>query len=217
MLHGSPSPGGAGSELTRLLAHWADMPPVATRPAFAERLGQWLSWSGAISLSAALSADVPAPGRAARVDGEVAHFHRVRAALQASIDAGPREPASSPTDFGPYRRHCIAQQQAMHDGVSALRDRLRRALAAASAQGARLAAIDAVLDQTLAAQERNLLGLVLLRLQAHFERLQRNAADAAGVLPAFHQDLRRVLQAELHHRLQPAQGLLDTLRQLPAP
>ena len=64
------------------------------------------------------------------------------------------------------------------------------------------------------AQERGLLGLVPLRLQAHFERLQ--AAGEAGWQGAFNQAMRQLLQAELAHRLLPAQGLLDSLR-LPRP
>jgi hypothetical protein len=87
-----------------------------------------------------------------------------------------------------------------------------RGAGAAIAQGARLAGIDAVLDQALATQERSLLGLVPLRLQAHFERLQRDASAAGRPWHAFRDDRDRVLQAELAHRLLPAQGLLDTLR-----
>lgn len=216
MLHGSPSPGVAGSELTRLLARLADSPAPATRPAFAERLGHWLGWPGAVALSAALGAGPAAPG-AGRQPGrgdEEADFQRVRAGLEASIAAGPDEPASSPTDFAPHRRHCIARQQAMQEAIAALRQRLREALARQSAQGARLAAIDAVLDQALAAQERSLLGLVPLRLQAHFERLRQEAeADHDNPWPArFGADRDRVLRAELAHRLLPAQGLLDALR-----
>ena len=226
MLHGSPSPGVAGSELTRLLARLADTPAPDTRPAFAERLGHWLSWPGAVSLSAALSAG-PAKPASHRVNRngtgtgrEEADFQRVRAGLEASIAAGPDEPASSPTDFAPHRRHCIAQQQAMQEAIGALRQRLRDALARQSAAGARLAAIDAVMDQALAAHERSLLGLVPLRLQAHFERLRHEAgtkADAETDLDnpwpvRFGADRDRVLRAELAHRLLPAQGLLDALR-----
>jgi hypothetical protein len=215
MLHGSPRPGVAGSELTRLLARIAGTPPTRSELAFAERLGHWLSWSDAISLSAALNAGptVTGPGRSRGRGAEEADFVRVRAALEASIAAGIREPASSPTDFGPYRRHAIAQQQAMHDAVGALRQRLRDALASRSPGLARLAAIDAVMDQTLAARERGLLGLVTPRLQAHFERLQRSAGnDGTRWLDVFREDMELVLQAELAHRLLPAQGLLDTLR-----
>lgn len=215
MLHGSHHPGVAGSELTRLLARLADAPPAPLRPAFAERLGHWIGWTGAIPLAAALATAVPAERRVRGRGGDEADFQRVRAALQASIARGPDEPASSPTDFGPHRRHCLAQQQAMQDAIGALRQRLRDALAMQSPQGARLAAIDAVLDQTLAAQERGLLGLVPLRLQAHFEGLQRGAAQGPqgpGWAEEFRHDMHQLLQAELAHRLLPAQGLLDTLR-----
>ncbi len=213
MLHGSTHPGVAGSELNRLLARLADAPPADTRPAFADRLGHWLSWTGAISLSAALNAGPVAsgPSRARATGGEEAEFQRVRAALEASIAAGPREDVSSPTDFGPYRRHCLALQQAMQEAVGALRQRLREALSLRSPAGARLAAIDAVMDQSLAAQERALLGLVPLRLQAQFERVQRQAADGdTSGLAAFPDLTCRVLRAELDQRLLPAQGLLDT-------
>ncbi|HRD99243.1 MAG TPA: DUF3348 family protein, partial [Rubrivivax sp.] len=117
--------------------------------------------------------------------------------------------------FGPHRRHCIAQQQAMHDAVAALRRRLRQALAQQSTQGARLAAIDAVLEQALAPQEQGLLGLVLLRLQAHFEQLQQRATAEPSWHETFRGDRDRVLQAELAHRLLPAQGLLHALRNTP--
>ena len=61
MQHGSTHPGVAGSELDRLLARLADAPPADGRPAFAERLGHWLGWTGAISLSAALKAAPAVP------------------------------------------------------------------------------------------------------------------------------------------------------------
>lgn len=213
MLHGSHSPGVAGSELTRLLARLGEAPPATAGPAFAERLGQWLRWSDAISLSSALDVQRPesTPGRSLGFDAEAVNFQRVRTALEASIAAGAREPASSPGDFGPYRRHCVARQQAMQDAIGALRQRLRDALARQSPALARLAAIDAVLDPTLALQERGLLGLVPLRLQAHFERLQRAAGDDIRWQDGFRDDMERVLRAELAHRLLPAQGLLDAL------
>ena len=211
MLHGSPHPGVAGSELTRLLARFAGAPPTHTGLAFAERLGHWLSWSDAISLSAALNAGPFESGRSCGLGGEAADFQRVRAALEASIAAGTRESASSPTDFGPHRRHCIALQQAMHDAVGALRQRLREALSRHSPALARLAAIDAVMDRTFAARERSLLGLVPLRLQTHFERLQRAGGDDTGWLKTFRNDMDLVLRAELAHRLLTARGLLDTL------
>ena len=212
MLHGSGDPGVAGSELTRLLARLADVPAPPVGVALSERLGHWLGWTGAISLAAALQA---APGAARSpaagdMRREEADFRRVRAGLASSIDAGPDEPAPSPADFSPYRRHCLDRQQAMGEAVGALRQRLREALRRSGDEGARLAAIDAVLDASLAATERSLLGLVPLRLQAHHERLSREAAaDWDG---RFRTDMQQLLQAELNHRLLPAQGLLDALR-----
>ena len=213
MLHGSHHPGVAGSELTRLLARLAGTSPTRTGLVFAERLGHWLSWSDAISLSTALNAITPATssGRSRRSDDVEADFQRVRATLAASIATGSREAASSPTDFGPHRRHCLAQQQAMHDAVGALRQRLRDALAQRSPALARLAAIDVAMDSTIAVRERGLLALVPLRLQSHFERLQHNAGGDVDWTPTFRDDMTLVLQAELDHRLLPARGLLDTL------
>lgn len=215
MMHGSPSPGVAGSELNRLLARLADAPAATGRPAFAERLGHWLGWSGAVSLSAALaagpaSASAFGPRHGPQV--QLADFQRVQAALEASIAAGPHEGPSSPTDFGPHRRHTLAQQQAMQDAIAALRQRLRTALARQSPAGARLAAIDAVLEQALAARERSLLGLVPLRLQAHFERLARDGQHTPHPVAPFEADRDQLLRAELAHRLLPCQGLLETLR-----
>ena len=227
MLHGSSNPGVAGSELTRLLARLADVPPAHSRLVFAERLVHWLDWTGAISLAAALNAGPDAlaavrgagggadRGAGCDAGAEKADFERVRAALEASIATRPDEPASSPTEFAPYRRHCAEQQQAMQDAVGALRQRLRDALSRQSAAGARLAAIDAVLDRALAGHERSLLGLVPLRLQAQFERLQglqRAAGDPdSRWQDIFQDDMQQLLRAELAHRLLPAQGLLDTL------
>lgn len=212
MLHGSSSPGFAGSELTRLLARLADGPPAGSRPVFAERLAHWLGWVDTIALSSALTpgAALPAKDTPPVSGAPEADVERVRASLEASI-AAPCEPGSSPADFAPFRRHCIDQQQAMHDAVGALRQRLRQALSLCSPEMARLAAIDAVMDQALAPQERSLLQLVPLRLQAHFERQRRAAGDGSAWLDAFQQDMRLVLRAELAHRLLPAQGLLNTL------
>ena len=213
MLYGSSHPDVAGSELIHLLARLAGAPPARTAPAFAERLGHWLSWSDAIALSTALNIGPSefGHGSSRAVGGAEADFQRVRAALEASIAAGPRERESSPADFGPHRRHCVALQQAMHDAVGALRQRLREALSLHSPALARLAAIDAVMDRTLAARERSLLGLVPLRLQTRFENLQRAGGDDTDWLRTFRDDMDLVLRAELAHRLLTARGLLDTL------
>ena len=144
-----------------------------------------------------------------------AELAEATAAMARKLAAGPREATSGAIDFAPYRRHCIDQQQAMEAAIGALRQRLRDALSRRSLALARLAAIDAVMDQTLAARERGLLGLVPLRLQSHFEQLQRAAPGDTAWAGTLRDDMDRVLRAELAHRLLPAQGLLDALNTHP--
>jgi Protein of unknown function (DUF3348) len=218
MLHGTYPPGVAGSELTRLLARLSDAPAPDAKPALAERLGSWLGWTGAITLSAALSARSGAATAASATaaakawDAARADMRRVREALEAGIDAGPAERDPSPTDFGPYRRHCQACQQAMQEALPPLRQRLRQRLAAQSAQGAQLAAIDAALEPALDGQQRLLLALVPLSLQAHFERqASGDDPDRTGARTRIRDELQTLLRAELAHRLLPVQGLLAAL------
>lgn len=213
MLHGSPQQGVGGSELTRILSRLADAQPDLGRMKSVQRLAHWLGWTGAIALSGALEHRGATSGQVRPdIEAEEAEFARVQAVLARAIDAGPQEPASMPNDFTPIRRHCLAQQHAMQVAIGALRARLRRALARRSASGNRLASIDEVLDRALAPKERQLLGVVILRLQTHFERLQRAGVDEARWRHAFRVDMDRVLHAELTHRLLPAHGLLETLR-----
>ncbi|MDE1929311.1 MAG: DUF3348 family protein [Burkholderiales bacterium] len=211
MLHGSSGPGIAGSELIPLLSGLARAPAAAARPAFAARLGGWLDWTGAIALAEALGAAAPAPATAIALAEVEADCARLRAALEAAIDRAAPAPTGADADFGPYRRHCRACQQAMQEGIAALRRRLRGALAQRTPALARLAAIDAVLERALAARERELLARVPLLLQAHFERLQGAAGAPGEHRQAYIDEQRRVLRAELEHRMLPARGLLDTL------
>jgi len=227
MLNGSNYPGAAGSQLALLLAGLGATPPAtpgtATAvgvPVFAERLGQWLRWTGAISLSAALESAPGSPaqgpyGAGTRADAAAEWalaVEHVRETLAHAIAVGCREPASGPADFAPFRRHCLAQQDAMSDAITPLRQGLRAALARQSGALARLAAIDAVMDRALAAEERRLLARVPARLEAHFKVLMQRPGDAQAHLQNFRNDTARVLRAELAHRLLPARGLLAALQ-----
>jgi hypothetical protein len=216
MLHGAfgaHGPGSAGLDLKHLLDRLAGATPAAPSPDFAARLGQWLGWTGAISLAAALApaADRAGTDAAPSARDAAADVSQVRARLAASISAGLREPMAAADDFEPLRRHCTVQQQAMQEAVAALRQRLRQALAQRTPAGARLAAIDAALEQSLAATERSLLAGVTLRLQAQHGQLRRRAGQGPQWTHHFLQDMEHVLLAELEHRLLPAQGLLQTL------
>jgi hypothetical protein len=108
----------------------------------------------------------------------------------------------------------------MEERIEPLRQRLRTQLAAASPDGARLAAVDAVMEQVLAQREQLLLhGISTQRLEKRFQSLRPPGDDvAAGPwLDTFRQDMHAVLLAELEPRLQPVEGLLAALRSAPKP
>lgn len=244
------------SDLVRLLAEGPAAGVAAPAPDIAGRLGQWLGWTDAIALAAALGGpqtdqrapmrpDAPrsAPSGAAAATAAAA-LDRLRATLLAAIAAEgpgapaaagahrgappPAEPPEALADFATHRRRHAALQRTMAAPIAALRHQLRALLAGQSADGARLAALDAVLDEALAAREAHLLGRVPELLAPRFERLrqahhQRLAASGAaddpahwarpgGWLAAFGDELRAALRAELDTRLQPLEGLLDALR-----
>jgi hypothetical protein len=155
--------------------------------------------------------------------GAQAEFTRVRQLLTRSIAedtaAPPREALIAPeeTGFAPFRRLHAAKQQAMEVGIVALRGRLREAVAARSPRHARLAAVDAVLEQALGPQERLLLWSVPSLLEKRFERLRaaqapQGAIDDGGWMRGFCGELQAALLAELEIRLQPVEGLLEALR-----
>lgn len=223
------------SALAQLLAGMADGGVRAAAPVTAERLSRWLGWADAIALSAALggpAAGMPSSARLAAGEGEWAECSRMRAGVVAAIaagggmsrDGGPAhgEGGAVPAEYAPYRMHYLARQQAMETAIAPLRSRLRAALAACSPAMARLAMVDAVMEQALAPRERSLLASVPVLLGQHFERERQTAAaqadaprddvDPEAWLDVFGQHLRTVLLAELDMRLQPVDGLLEALR-----
>ncbi|WP_236580597.1 DUF3348 family protein [Rubrivivax sp. A210] len=211
------------SALVRLLAALA-APELAGEakgePSLAESLGRWLDWTGAISLSAALSvgAVAEAPGATAAAKAAAAECLRARAQLAKAIAAEPvfaSEPVAGAADFLPYRHAVMAQQRAMETRIAALRSQVRRALAGRGGALAQLAALDGAMDEALAARERALLAGVPALLEKRFARLQRETDDPAGTAwrAAIGQELKSVLLAELELRLQPVLGLLEALEQ----
>jgi len=230
-----------GSAFVRALAALNDVHAPASPDAFAQRLSQWLAWTDAFSLSAALS-DAPARpdveasvGRAA-ASADEREFARVRAALVKTIAAAPaggaeprrlgRPPAGAvapievPVDFVTYRQRYTKCQLAMETQIVPLRRRLRSTLADRSSALARLAELDTVMEQVVGAQERALLATVAGRLESRFDSLRGAQADAASAAPTppgpwldrFRQEMRSLLLAELDLRLQPVEGLLEAGR-----
>ncbi|MDX3905151.1 MAG: DUF3348 domain-containing protein [Pigmentiphaga sp.] len=248
MVQVSPRTSFSGSALIRLLARLAELDVPDSRPSLVDRLSQWLGWTDAIALSAALNASpktAPAGTREAPMEGS-GECARLRGSLAGAIaqdsafqparsgGRGPhaRHAASVAliTDFAFYRERYLSKQQAMEVAIAASRANLRTALATKSSELARLAAVDAVMERVLGAQERNLLAAVPGLLEGHFERLRRAGEETADAgegpapspqaaagpvrwLDAFRQDMQQLLMAELDFRLQPVEGLAAALRQ----
>jgi len=202
-----------------LLARLTDIDVPESRQGFADRLSQWFGWTDAISLSSALErSPAISPSRArASASAEEDECASVRAALAKAIS----ERGAFASDFPSHRRRYIARQQAMETAIGPLRGRLRARLAAATPDLARLASLDAVMEQVLGVQEQRLLGTVPGLLEKHFKRLREaersrdesgGGGDSGAWLELFCKDMQGVLLAELDIRFQPLEGLLDALR-----
>lgn len=246
MAHALPRTRFNTSGLVRALAELTATEVAESRQSFAERLGQWLDFKDGLALYSALNA-APA-GSAAEADPRAAAVMRqmvarVRAALAESIAADgargggsarialpvPEAGATPDTlpDFAPYQRYYLAHQRDMAANIGPLRAKVRAALSRQSAALARLAGLDAVMEQGLAARERELLATVPGLLARRFERMyaahRAALGEAAGDddvqrwmapgrwLARFCADVQTVLQAELELRLQPLEGLLAAM------
>ena len=191
--------------LVRILAELAVADVADPKQTFAERLGEWLDFKDALALYSALnSAAVGAPSRAAPAAALCGQLVQVRGELAAAVAAAgttqpggtnlalptplPNAAPESAADFAPFHRYYLAHQRAMAAAVSPLRASARAALAGRSAALRQLAALDAVLDQALAAREASLLATVPVLLGKRFAHLyaahrrEREAAapDVAG-------------------------------------
>jgi hypothetical protein len=182
------------SRLIRILSDLS-IDAVAEAPqALADRLGQWLHVTDAITLFAALnpSARCSVESRSSAAGcGVVAlreELARVRAALAVSIAAGDVFKVGSQTriqltlptadtavgmavDFAPYRRHYLACQRDMAASIGSLRAKAREALSNCQPALRQLAELDAALDQALKGRERDLLATVPMQLEKRFHRL----------------------------------------------
>lgn len=191
--------------LVRILAELAVADVADPKQTFAERLGEWLDFKDALALYSALnSAAVGAPSRAAPAAALCGQLVQVRGELAAAVAAAgttqpggtnlalptplPNAAPESAADFAPFHRYYLAHQRAMAAAVSPLRASARAVLAGQSAALRQLAALDAVLDQALAAREASLLATVPVLLGKRFAHLyaahrrEREAAapDVAG-------------------------------------
>lgn len=229
-----PRPAFHGPTFVRLLARLTDDALPQGGPAPAERLSHWIDWTRAVALSKVLDAK----GAEAEPDAQVPDRDdaeactRARSTLLAAIAAAPELAASQPRpgtrdaeadvavvaiEFAPFRQRHLTLQRSMQATTGRLRGELRERLARQSADMARLAEVDAVMEGALIPREHALLGAVPALLETHFERLRAAAGDAAtdpsaAWLDGFRRDMQGVLIAELDVRFQPVEGLLAALR-----
>ena len=208
--------------LLRCLAGLGVAEVAASTLSLAERWSLWLAWTDAIRLSAVLGSGAPAAPASARPDAHAvaADCQRVRQDLSQAIvtnttfraglaNATPLPADSSPLDDSGrahLQRLYQAQQGAMDERIAPMRARVQAALSRQSGDLARLAALDAVLDEALAARQRRLLATVPGWLDRHFKRAPTTAPAAAA-------ELQRLLLAELDLRLQPVEAMTAALAQ----
>lgn len=235
----------SGPPLIRLLSRLLDANVQEPGQLLPDRLSQWLGWTNAIDLASALGASPAAGARAGSDRQDIAEAEqdcaRVRAMLERAI-AGLGEPAPArararpkaaiprdarhvpPVEYSIYRQRYVSLQQNMESAITALRARLRGMLASGSPGSARLAVLDAVMEQALNEREYELLSAIPGLLEQRFLRLRPagSGAEEEGVpeqspasgdwLGVFCKDMQSVLSAELDLRLQPVEGLLGALR-----
>ncbi len=152
--HSGPTP-------VRLLSRLIHVDAAEPTSSLSHQLSQWLGWTDAIALSAALTSH-PVPGSSLPPrpgNAEARDAVRVRAALaNAIVDDGtssarrrgpgrPAVPAESPdatVDFAVYRHRYLTTQQTMATEIGILRGRLRKALTARQPAMAKLAMVDTV-------------------------------------------------------------------------
>jgi len=197
----------SGPALIRLLARLTDAGlPESGRP-LADQLGQWLVWTDAVALSAALGGHAPV-GASHALAPDPAHealCMRVRSSLTEAITRAAMlvpqrlvhparnrpDQAGSDTapDYAAFRRCYLSLQEEMESAIGNLRTLLREKLAARAPAMSRLASVDAVMERVLGMREHNALAAVPGLLAAHFERLRDAEAATcerahAGLLDA---------------------------------
>ena len=213
------------SALVRLLSSMGGARVHARVGAFADGLSQWTAWTDAIALSAALERPLAASPVADTAEAQTRYqaqhsaCEQLRGLLTQAIaretESVGRSPLEAAQGFAAFRQCHVARQQAMELAIEPLRKRLRAALAACGPAQTRLAAVDAVMAQALAPQERRLLGALPGWLEKRFRQEDADELAEPARWDRLRHELQALLLAELGHRLQPIEGLLAALRPMP--
>ncbi|MBB1624240.1 DUF3348 domain-containing protein [Achromobacter sp. UMC71] len=196
MLQAPQRTGLSGPTLIRLLTRLTDVDAVQSRQPLSDHLSQWLGWTDAIALSAALNNRPPAiaPGARQFSSEQERECERVRTTLADAIASDTAATAAkrvSPgmrsgqmpakaaaalqaddADYSNFRQRYLSLQHTMETSIGNLRSRLRGMVAAKTPEMTRLAVVDAIMDRALLPRERALLGAIPKLLQGHFDRLR---------------------------------------------
>lgn len=187
---------------SRLIRALSDLEMVeATDPgnAFAEKLGLWIHFADAITLSAVHGESLPIlPKRQMATSGDIrvtsksyadidAEFERIQSFLINSVtrSCSPNSgkshiklpapefglPLNLTTAFMPYRRFYESHQRDMESSIQPLRTHVRQTVAKASPALRKLADLDATLEKILRERESKLLSKVPVLLKKRFEQL----------------------------------------------
>jgi len=176
------------SKLIRCLADLAIVDAAEPENAFAEKLGLWIHFTDAITLSAVHSdsiASLPKMQHEVQLPlgAEVGiEFHRIQTSLINSImkscslnlDKTHIElPMDLAAAYAPYRRFYDTHQRDMELRIQPLRVNVREALAKVSPRLKKLADLDAALEGILRDRESKLLSKVPVLLKKRFEQLYK--------------------------------------------
>lgn len=185
------------SRLVRFLADLAIVDGPESKQTFALRMGQWVSFTDAVTLYTTLDSGtaqaavkpstVPAEAKSAAYLVARDELTRVRTVLMDSIKRScspalgaarikfPIPASDTPSEiaitYSPFHRFYQALQREMDAKVPPLRATVREALVAASPALSQLAALDAALDAILGDRERRLFGVVPVLLEKRFAQL----------------------------------------------
>ena len=133
--------------------------------------------------------------------------------------------ARAESKYAPHYQRYQSLQKQMETAVGALRAQVRQMLSKGSPALRQLVALDAVMEQMLGPREQKLWASVPVYLERRLEHWrqhhERTVAgqggsddpirwrQAGGWLAAFEHDMRDMMLAELHQRLQPVLGLVE--------
>ncbi len=180
------------SQLIRTLADLAVLETTGPAAAFGEKLGLWIDFADAITLTGVVNTntlDAPSAVQAAVGASVAEEFAKSRASLEGAItkSSSPNTgrtraelslptldaPLEDPKAYAPLRRYHLAHQRDMENSVRLLRARVRDGVAATAPQLLQLVALDAAFEGILIEREARLLSTIPSLMEKRFNQLRK--------------------------------------------